>query len=155
MPAGPSNPVERKILSAREGTLALCIGRMQSGWLVLADTQPVVGYCQLLADPIVPSLNALSPDARADYLRDTVLVGDALLDVLAAARINYETWCNLVPVLHTHVVPRYADEPDEQRVAPLCVAYDIAASRPARIETDGETMTRIASFLMARGVLRR
>lgn len=46
---------------ARAGTNPYVICRMRSGWLVIGDVQPLPGYCLLLADPVVPSLNDLSP----------------------------------------------------------------------------------------------
>jgi diadenosine tetraphosphate (Ap4A) HIT family hydrolase len=47
------------------------------------------------------------------------IIGDALLEVTGAALINYEILGNTDRALHTHIVPRYADEPDEQRRRPI------------------------------------
>jgi diadenosine tetraphosphate (Ap4A) HIT family hydrolase len=38
-------------------------------------------------------------------------VGRALQDVFAPIKINYNVLGNSVPHLHTHIVPRYADDP--------------------------------------------
>jgi diadenosine tetraphosphate (Ap4A) HIT family hydrolase len=73
------------------------------------------GYCILLADPIVPSLNDLNRVKRADYLCDMALVGDALLEVTAAYRINYAVAGNSDPYLHAHIIPRYRAEPESYR----------------------------------------
>jgi len=35
---------------------------MEAGWLVVGDVQPRPGYCLLLADPVVISLNDLPED---------------------------------------------------------------------------------------------
>jgi len=45
-----------------------------------------------------------------------VRLGDAILKVTGAARINYEILGNSEPELHAH--PRYANEPDEHRTKP-------------------------------------
>jgi diadenosine tetraphosphate (Ap4A) HIT family hydrolase len=42
-------------------------------------------------------------------------LGDALLKVTGAARINYAILGNAEPALHAHVIPRYTDEPEAQR----------------------------------------
>jgi diadenosine tetraphosphate (Ap4A) HIT family hydrolase len=63
---------------------------------------------------------------RAQYCLDAARAGDALLAVTSAYRINYETWGNLDPALHTHIVPGYRDEPEPQRFQPVCVGYDQA-----------------------------
>jgi diadenosine tetraphosphate (Ap4A) HIT family hydrolase len=55
-----------------------------------------------LADPVVESLNA---------------------------RINYETLGNAEPALHTHIVPRYRDEPEDKCRRPAWIGYDWPTSR--------------------------
>jgi len=85
------NLIEERVELARAGRNPTLIQRMASGWLVIGDRQTLPGYCLLLADPVVESLNALSPPMRAQYCIDTVRAGDALLAVTSAYRINYET----------------------------------------------------------------
>ncbi|MBE7212544.1 MAG: hypothetical protein INR65_16110 [Gluconacetobacter diazotrophicus] len=125
MPA--PDTIAARVSAARAGTHPQLVGRLLSGWLFLGDVQPLRGYCVLVADPIVPGLEALPEADRARYLLDTVRVGDALRAAFGAHRINYETWCNLDPSLHTHITPRYADEPDALRVLPPRQAYDWSA----------------------------
>lgn len=141
------NVIQERVELARRGAYPKVIGRMASGWLVVADTQPVEGYCILLSDPVVPSINDLHGQQRLDYLQDVVRVGDALLKVTGAARINYETWCNQAPSLHTHIVPRYATEAQPQRLQPLCVAYDIAKSRAFDAQVDLVFMQKMRQAL--------
>jgi diadenosine tetraphosphate (Ap4A) HIT family hydrolase len=88
---------------------------MSSGWAVLGDPQILPGYCLLLPDPVVPHLNALSGAARAAFLHDMARLGDAVLAVTSAERINYEILGNVEPALHAHVIPRYAWEAPERR----------------------------------------
>jgi diadenosine tetraphosphate (Ap4A) HIT family hydrolase len=120
--------IRERIERARSNADASLVCRMPSGWLILADAQPVEGYCILMSDPIVTSLNELKGEARGQYLADTVRVGDALLSVTNSHRINYETWGNIDPSLHTHIVPRYMSEPEELRRQPLMKAYDLSQS---------------------------
>jgi diadenosine tetraphosphate (Ap4A) HIT family hydrolase len=89
--------------------------RVPSGLVFLCDMQYLRGYSILQADPQVESINALNPLARAEFLRDMVLVGDALLEVIGAYRINYAIMGNSLPVLHAHIIPRYLSEPEELR----------------------------------------
>lgn len=67
---------------------------------------------------MVPDLNALNKDQRMQYLYDMTVIGDALLEVTGAYRINYEILGNTDPALHAHIIPRYLQEPDERRIAP-------------------------------------
>ena len=70
------------------------------------------------------------------YSRDMGRIGDALLRVTKAYRINYETWGNSEPALHTHIMPRYLAEPDAKRKYPACAVYDWLAARKLHPETD-------------------
>jgi diadenosine tetraphosphate (Ap4A) HIT family hydrolase len=53
----------------------------------------------------------LSPDEAAAYWRELLRVGAALEERFGAVKMNYETLGNSMPHLHTHVMPRYADDP--------------------------------------------
>ena len=107
--------IDQEVRLAREGKNTAVICSVRSGWVVLANRQYLSGYCILLPDPVVPSLNALSLEDRAVYLSDMAKVGDALLEVTDAFRINYAIMGNSDPVLHAHIVPRYLSEPVEIR----------------------------------------
>jgi diadenosine tetraphosphate (Ap4A) HIT family hydrolase len=118
---------------ARRGANPAVICRLPSGWAVIGDVQFLPGYCLLLADPVVASLNDLTDSRRADFLRDMGRLGDAILQVTSADRINYEILGNAEPELHAHVFPRYATEPPELRRMPAWF-YDWAAAPPYDVE---------------------
>jgi diadenosine tetraphosphate (Ap4A) HIT family hydrolase len=107
--------IPQRVETARAGINPTLICRVPSGWVVLCDTQFLRGYCILLPDPVVSSLNDLDREERVEYLCDMVTVGDALLEVTGAYRINYAIAGNTDPYLHAHIVPRYLSEPDELR----------------------------------------
>ena len=73
------------------------------------------GYCLLLADPVVGSLHDLDDARRAEFLRDMAHLGDAILQVTSADRINYGILGNSEPELHAHLFPRYTTEQAELR----------------------------------------
>lgn len=108
--------VAKQVESARAGVEPALICQVPSGWVVLCTMQYLRGYCILLPDPVVPSLNDLTHEQRASYLCDMSTVGDALLAVTGAHRINYAIMGNSDQVLHSHIVPRYLTEPDEFRL---------------------------------------
>ena len=142
-----SNLIEQSVEAARQGDNPYVIARMPSGWLVMGETQPLRGYCVLLADPIVPSLNALSEAERVCYSLDAIRAGDALLGVTGAARINYETLANAEPSLHTHIIPRYADEPEDKRRMPPMLVYDWAGARAFDALADRGLLEAIRAWL--------
>ena len=109
-PSSDQTAIHALVALARRGDPRV-IARLPSGWAVLGERQFLYGYALLLPDPVVPGINSLTMKQRAQFLTDMTRVGDALLEVTGALRINYAILGNLEPALHAHVVPRYADEP--------------------------------------------
>jgi diadenosine tetraphosphate (Ap4A) HIT family hydrolase len=119
--------IHTQVIAAREGRDPRVIARLYSGWAVFGEQQFVRGYVLLLPDPVVPNLNALGVQERITFLSDMSRLGDALLKVTGAARINYAIFGNQEPALHAHVIPRYLDEPEALRSAQPW-AYDWSAA---------------------------
>jgi len=143
--------IDQRVELARNGENPTVLCRMPSGWAVLGDAQFIPGYALLLPDPVVPDLNALSPDERKQYLYDMTLIGDALLEVTDAYRINYETLGNTDPALHTHIFPRYLSEPEEYRKGPVYYyPRELRNSRPFDPERDKEFMEQLAEAVRRR-----
>ena len=91
------------------------ICHLPSGQVELCMMQFLRGYCILRAEPVVASINALDEAPRTAFLKDMVRVGDAIMQITGAYRINYGVFGNSDPVLHAHIVPRYLTEPDAYR----------------------------------------
>ena len=123
----PETVIHTQVAAAREGRDARVIARLYSGWAVFGEKQFLRGYALLLPDPVVPSLNALGAQERTGFLLDMARLGDALLKVTGAIRINYAIYGNIEPALHAHVIPRYSDEADKLRVSQPW-AYDWEAA---------------------------
>jgi diadenosine tetraphosphate (Ap4A) HIT family hydrolase len=141
--------IHRRVAAARKGENPAVITRMRSGWAVVGDHQVVHGYCLLLPDPVVGDLNALSPDARSLFLLDMTALGDALLEVTGAARINYEILGNSEPALHAHVFPRYDTEPADRRTGPVWL-YDWSQARVFDRAAYATFIDAVANALSAR-----
>lgn len=125
--AEPLTAIHAQVMAAREGRDPRVIARLFSGWAVFGERQFVRGYCVLLPDPVVPNLNSLGARERMAFLSDMSRIGDALLKVTGAVRINYAIFGNQEAALHAHVIPRYVDEPDHMR-AEQPWAYDWSAA---------------------------
>ncbi len=119
--------IHRRVDALRAGRDPGFVARLTSGWAVLGERQFLPGYCLLLPDPVVPNLNALKGEGRAAFLADMAALGDAVLAVTHAVRINYAIFGNQDAALHAHVIPRYHDEPAEFRTAqPWAYDWDAA-----------------------------
>jgi diadenosine tetraphosphate (Ap4A) HIT family hydrolase len=145
------NLIQQEIESARDGTHPRLICKMPAGWVVLCERQHLPGYSILLPDPIAGSINELSRERRATYLCDMITVGDALLDVTDAFRINYAILGNSNPALHAHIVPRYLSEPEEIRHSlPWSYPKEILGTRLFDHERDKELIGRLAKAIAKR-----
>jgi diadenosine tetraphosphate (Ap4A) HIT family hydrolase len=152
-----SPPVEtvihRRVNDARAGRDNTVIGRCGSGWAVFGQQQFVQGYLLLLPDPVVPDLNALTPENRSQFLLDMSRLGDALLRTTAPLRINYAIYGNLEPALHAHVIPRYRNEPEAMRTQQPW-AYDWNAAPPFDVHATLPLMKALRTELAHLGALR-
>lgn len=142
--------IAERVELARAGQNAKVIRRLRSGWAVMGDVQFLPGYCLLLADPVVPSLNVLGEQARQQFLSDMTRLGDALLAVTDALRINYEILGNAEPELHAHLFPRYAWEVDSARRMPAWF-YDWQNAPAYSAELHGALQAALAERLVAMG----
>jgi diadenosine tetraphosphate (Ap4A) HIT family hydrolase len=129
--------IHRRVNDARAGRDATVLGRCSSGWAVFGHQQFVQGYLLLLPDPVVPDLNALTPERRTQFLLDMSRLGDALMRATSPVRINYAIFGNVEPALHAHVIPRYRTEPEAMQAAHpwmydwnAAPAFDAAAAAP-------------------------
>lgn len=144
------SPIERRLDDLRAGSNPRLVARVPSGWVELAPFQFRRGYCLLLADPIVTSLNDASQDVQAAFLRDMARVGDAVRAVTGAIRCNYSIYGNLDPFLHAHIVPRFVDEPEEERSLPplsLPLAVREDPTRAFDPEKDRDLIERLQTAL--------
>lgn len=141
------NLIEKRVEMARAGTNPFVISRLTSGWLVIGDVQPLPGYCLLLADPVVPSINTLGPGERSAFLADMAFAGDALLSATNCARVNYEIWGNSEPALHAHIMPRYASEAEDKRRLPACMGYSWETAPKSLDEDTLALMEKLRSYL--------
>jgi diadenosine tetraphosphate (Ap4A) HIT family hydrolase len=142
--------IHRRVAALREGRDPTCVARLASGWAVLGDPQVLAGYCLLLPDPVVPTLNDLDGVARARFLGDMAVLGDAVQAATGALRINYAMFGNLEPALHAHVFPRYVDEPAGLGTAHPW-AYDWAAAPAFDAAAHGTLRARILAGLQRLG----
>jgi diadenosine tetraphosphate (Ap4A) HIT family hydrolase len=72
---------------------------IQRGYVIVACRQHVVEPFEL-------------PETEASaYWADILRIGRALRTHYGPKKLNYETWGNAEPHLHTHIVPRYEVDP--------------------------------------------
>ena len=94
------------------------------------------------------SLGKLSGAARATFLRDYALLGDAVQAATGATRINYSILGNVLPILHGHIFPRYDSEEAEFRPKAVWTYPDFEARGPRfDLARDADLMARVCAKL--------
>jgi len=146
-----STLIHKRVIECRNGEYPKAVCQVRSGWVVLGDVQFLPGYSLLLPDPVVANLNELTGEARSCFLEDMTLLGDAVLELTNAVRINYEILGNVEPALHAHVFPRFDDEPEDLKLKPVWF-YDWKAAPEFDTNRDTPFMDKLRDKLIALGI---
>ena len=83
----------------------------------------------------------LTQHEASAYWRDVLTVAQALATFYRPIKMNYETLGNTVPHLHTHLVPRFVEDPAPGRPFPLLPqdGYEAKAD-PTALTTDAAAL---------------
>jgi diadenosine tetraphosphate (Ap4A) HIT family hydrolase len=85
-------------------------GEQADAYLVRADIQRGLSVVVFRGRHVVEPTELTEAEAVA-YGRDVLRAGRAIEAALAPLKMNYTLLGNAMPHLHTHVIPRYADDP--------------------------------------------
>jgi diadenosine tetraphosphate (Ap4A) HIT family hydrolase len=107
--------------ASHDPTAASCVLCLQPGgevvWddgfarVVLVGDADHPGFCRVILNKHEKEMTGL-PDAQRARLMEVVFaVEQALRELLAPDKINLASLGNVVPHLHWHVIPRFADDP--------------------------------------------
>jgi len=110
-----STLIHQRVEAARTGTNPTVICRMPSGRAVLCDVQFLRGYSLLLPDPVVPDLNALDKQKRAEK---KPVPGNGNMITLLPSRIGYHSIPILVRVSHQHQLAHYSNDTHPNHLHP-------------------------------------
>ena len=93
-------------------------GRYSDSYLQRADVQR--GYTVVIwRGRHVTEPTELDEAEAAGYWSEVLTVARALLGVYRPLKLNYQTLGNSLPHLHTHLIPRFADDPAPGQPFPL------------------------------------
>jgi diadenosine tetraphosphate (Ap4A) HIT family hydrolase len=93
-------------------------GRFSDSYLQRSDVQR--GYTVVIwRGRHVSEPTELSESEAAGYWAEVLTVARALIAVYQPLKMNYETLGNSLPHLHTHLVPRFTEDPRPGQPFPL------------------------------------
>jgi diadenosine tetraphosphate (Ap4A) HIT family hydrolase len=109
--------------------------------IVLADEPDYPGFLRVILNAHVREMSDLSAADQQALMRVVLATEAALREVMAPDKVNLASLGNVVPHLHWHVIPRFADDPHfpnpvwgaRQRSTPHGVPADMAAQLAASL----------------------
>ncbi len=79
--------------------------------VLVGDTPDYPGFCRVILNAHQAEMTDLDPAGRARLMDVVWQVESALREVMRPDKINLASLGNVVPHLHWHVIPRFADDP--------------------------------------------
>jgi diadenosine tetraphosphate (Ap4A) HIT family hydrolase len=93
-----------------EHAVRFLAGESADAYLLRTDVQRGLSIVVFRGRHVVEPTE-LAPFEAATYGREVMLAARAIQSVMQPVKLNYDVLGNSVPHLHTHLVPRYADDP--------------------------------------------
>jgi diadenosine tetraphosphate (Ap4A) HIT family hydrolase len=78
--------------------------------VVLVDDVNYPGFCRVIWHAHIAEMTDLPPADRSILMRTVCQVESALREILQPQKINLASLGNMVPHLHWHLIPRFADD---------------------------------------------
>ncbi|MDB5822584.1 MAG: hypothetical protein JWR21_1288 [Herminiimonas sp.] len=108
-----TNPLRPAVVAGCElcdATGGDVIHRTESYRIVLVDDANYPGFCRVILNDHVREMSELAAADRAALMEAVWKVEAALREVMSPTKVNLASLGNLVPHLHWHVIPRFADD---------------------------------------------
>ncbi|MDY0974720.1 HIT family protein [Massilia sp. CFBP9012] len=139
-------------MTLREAGCELCNLSVPVAWagdkfsVIVVDDASYPGFCRVIWHDHVREMSDLSREDRLLVNEAVFLVEEAVREVMQPLKVNVASLGNVVPHLHWHIIPRYAD--DAHFPAPVWTQAvretpsDILAARRALAEQLGAAIAR-------------
>lgn len=106
--------------------------------VVLVDDAAYPGFCRVILNSHIREMTDLPDSDRSRLMSVVFAVEEVVREVMLPDKINLASLGNVVPHLHWHVIPRFADDRHfpapiwaEARREPIQRWFDVAALRQA------------------------
>jgi len=117
-------------------------GRYTDAYLQRADVQR--GYTVIIwRGRHVNEPTELDDAEASGYWAEVLTVARALIDVYKPLKMNYETLGNSLPHLHTHLIPRFTDDPRPGQPFPLSAQQPDAKVPETQLSADARALREL------------
>lgn len=80
------------------------------------------------------------------YWSEVLVVARALMNMYKPLKMNYETLGNSLPHLHTHLLPRFTDDPRPGQPFPLSAQQPDTKIPQTRLQADAQALRRLVDY---------
>jgi diadenosine tetraphosphate (Ap4A) HIT family hydrolase len=114
------------------------VAEFPTTWVSAGPEAPLPGYACVVSKHHVVEPYELPPNEHVAFWEEVTTAAATLANLFQPLKMNYEIHGNVVPHLHVHLYPRYADDP-----------YDTGALRPreAVVTRSQEDLDRISDAM--------
>jgi diadenosine tetraphosphate (Ap4A) HIT family hydrolase len=125
-------------------------GRYTDAYLQRADVQR--GYTVVIwRGRHVNEPTELEDTEASAYWAEVLTVARALISIYQPLKMNYETLGNSLPHLHTHLIPRFAEDPRPGQPFPLSSQQPDREIPEERLRTDAKALRTLLGRAQAFG----
>src|SRR5215467_4087470 len=122
--------------------LRIHAGRHTDAYLQRADVQR--GYTVVIwRGRHITEPTELNDTEASGYWAEVLTVARALIEVYQPLKMNYETLGNSLPHLHTHLIPRFTDDPRPGQPFPLTAQQPDAKVPEEQLRSDATALRRL------------
>lgn len=100
----------QRISKIEKGTNSFFVKELQTGYVVLGDTQYQMGYTLFLSKIHKKELHELSISQKLLFLKEMSIVSEAVYKSFHPDKLNYELLGNTDQHMHWHFFPRYSTD---------------------------------------------
>jgi diadenosine tetraphosphate (Ap4A) HIT family hydrolase len=118
------------------------MGRWADAYLEREPPQPGKAVVVFRGERHVADPCHFTDEELAGYWADVRTAARAIEQVYQPCQLNYATFNNAVPHVHTHIIPRYPDDPAPGRPLPDWVFASATALDPAELARQVQELRR-------------
>lgn len=100
-----------RIEKIKSGTNPYFVRELETGYVVIGDSQRIKGYTVFICKQHATELHHLDKDTCSRFLQEMVLVAEAVYNAFKPDKLNYELiGKGNAQHMHWHIFPRYAGD---------------------------------------------
>ena len=104
----------KRIGTIKNGTNSYFVRELETGYVVIGDSQRIKGYTVFICKEHATELHHLSKEFRNKFLQEMAMVAEAVFNAFKPYKLNYELiGKGNAKHMHWHIFPRYDGDTED------------------------------------------